>query len=88
MKISVIIGVVHMILGIFIKASNTLYFGRYIDFFCEFLPQLGFMALLFGYMDFLIIYKWCINWGYNSANAPSVITTMINIPLDTGHTVT
>jgi V-type H+-transporting ATPase subunit a len=45
------------------------------------------MALLFGYMDFLIVFKWCVNWGYNSANAPSVITTMINIPLDTGHTV-
>jgi V-type H+-transporting ATPase subunit a len=30
MKIAVIIGVVHMILGVFVKASNSLYFKRYI----------------------------------------------------------
>lgn len=32
MKISVIIGVIHMTLGIFVKAGNTIYFGKYIDF--------------------------------------------------------
>ena len=32
MKISVIIAVVHMTLGVFVKASNALYFGKYIDF--------------------------------------------------------
>lgn len=88
MKISVIIGVIHMTLGIFVKASNCLHFRRYLDFFCEFIPQLGFMLLLFGYMDFLIFYKWFINWGYDSPTAPSIITTMINIPLALGQTVT
>lgn len=33
MKISVIIAVVHMTLGVFVKASNTLHFRRYIEFF-------------------------------------------------------
>lgn len=33
MKIAVIIGVVHMTVGVFIKASNTLYFRKWIDFF-------------------------------------------------------
>lgn len=33
MKISVIIGVIHMTLGVFVKASNTIYFGRAIEFF-------------------------------------------------------
>ena len=87
MKISVIIGVVHMTLGILVKATNCIHFGRYIDFFCEFVPQLCFMLLLFGYMDFLIFYKWCVDWGYDSAVAPSIITTMINIPLQLGKTV-
>lgn len=62
MKIAVIIGVLHMTLGVFVKASNSLYFGKFMDFFFEFLPQLAFMVLLFGYMDFLIFYKWTVNW--------------------------
>ena len=88
MKISVIIAVVHMTLGIFIKATNCIYFGKWIDFFFEFIPQLLFMTLLFGYMDFLIVFKWLKDWGYYSPVAPSIITTMINMPLKLGKTVT
>jgi V-type H+-transporting ATPase subunit a len=62
MKISVIIAVVHMTLGVMVKASNTLYFRKYVDFFFEFLPQLTFMLVLFAYMDFLIVYKWLQPW--------------------------
>ncbi len=87
MKISVILGVTHMTLGIFIKATNSIHFGKYVDFFFEFIPQLTFMLLLFGYMDFLIFFKWTVDWGIDSPNAPSIITTMINIPLDLGKTV-
>ncbi len=32
MKISVIIGVVHMTLGVIIKATNSLYFKRKVEF--------------------------------------------------------
>lgn len=45
------------------------------------------MVLLFGYMDFLIVYKWTVDWGVDSTYAPSIITTMINIPLKMGQTV-
>lgn len=38
MKISVILGVAQMSLGVFMKALNSLYFGRTIDFTFEFLP--------------------------------------------------
>lgn len=51
------------------------------------MPQLIFLVLLFGYMDFLIIYKWTVDWGVGSTYAPSIITTMINIPLKAGSTV-
>lgn len=87
MKISVIIAVVHMTLGVFIKASNNIYFCRWLDFICEFIPQLIFMVLLFGYMDFLIVLKWLTDWGLYASDAPSVITTMINMPLKLGKTV-
>jgi V-type H+-transporting ATPase subunit a len=86
MKISVIIAVVHMTLGVFVKAANALYFRRFIEFFFEFIPQLAFMILLFGYMDFLIIYKWNQFWP-DPSTAPSIITTMINMPLKMGKTV-
>lgn len=87
MKIAVIIGVIHMTLGVFVKASNALYFHKKLDFFFEFIPQLIFMVALFGYMDFLIVYKWLQPWALYDANAPSIITTMINLPLRTGKTV-
>jgi V-type H+-transporting ATPase subunit a len=87
MKLSVIIGVVHMLFGIILKAFNSLYFKKWLDFIFEFIPQITFMTLLFGYMDFLIIFKWKVDWGYYSPVAPSIITTMINLPLGMGQTV-
>lgn len=43
------------------------------------------MILLFGYMDFLIVYKWLTYWP-DASVAPSIITTMINMPLKLGKT--
>jgi V-type H+-transporting ATPase subunit a len=63
MKISVIIGVIHMILGVFLKALNDIHFKNYKDVIFVFLSQLIFLVSLFGYMDFLIIYKWLVPWG-------------------------
>jgi len=44
------------------KAFNSLYFRRYIDFFFEFLPQIILLWSLFGWMDFLIFVKWLTPW--------------------------
>lgn len=38
MKLSVIFGVLQMSLGVFMKAFNSLYYKRYIDFTFEFIP--------------------------------------------------
>lgn len=76
-----------MTLGVLIKASNSIHFCQCLDLIFEFLPQLTFLVLLFGYMDFLIVYKWLTSWGYYNSHAPSIITTMINLPLKLGHTV-
>ena len=38
-------------------------------------------------MDFLIIFKWLKDWGYGNPHAPSIITSMINLPLMVGKTV-
>ena len=66
------------------KAFNALYFKRYNDLLNEFLPQILLLLLLFGYMDLLIIIKWLTNYSGHEHDAPSIITTMINIPLNGG----
>lgn len=49
MKLAVIIGVAQMLLGLFLKAANTIYFRQWLDFICEFIPQIIFMCCTFGY---------------------------------------
>jgi V-type H+-transporting ATPase subunit a len=78
MKLSVIIGVTHMCLGICMKAVNSIHFGSYVDFFFEFLPQLTFMLVTFGYMCVAIIIKWLQDWG-DGSTAPSIISIFINM---------
>ena len=85
MKISVILGVAQMSLGVFMKAFNSLKFRRHIDFFFEFLPQIILLWVLFGFMDLMIIIKWNTNYNeIEGAKPPSVITQMIVMCLNFG----
>uniref|UniRef100_A0A6B2KXL5 V-type proton ATPase subunit a n=1 Tax=Arcella intermedia TaxID=1963864 RepID=A0A6B2KXL5_9EUKA len=59
MKMSVIIGILQMSLGIVLHLMNALHFGHMYDVFYEFLPRLVFLWSIFGYLCFMIIYKWC-----------------------------
>jgi V-type H+-transporting ATPase subunit a len=62
MKMSVILGIIQMTLGICLKGINAIYFHSYLDFFCEFIPMILFDVGFFGYMLILIFIKWSINW--------------------------
>ncbi len=42
------------------------------------------MLVLFGYMDLLIITKWCTDWTGIEHASPSVITSMIEMALNGG----
>jgi V-type H+-transporting ATPase subunit a len=86
MKLSVILGVLQMSLGICMKAFNATYFKNKLDFFFEFVPQIILMMVLFGYMDLLIIAKWCTDWSGREHEAPSVISSMIEMALNGGAT--
>jgi len=55
MKTSVVMGIIHMSMGIILKGLNSLHFNRKLDFFHEFIPQLILLLCLFGFMDLLII---------------------------------
>jgi V-type H+-transporting ATPase subunit a len=84
MKMSVIFGIAQMSLGIFMKAFNSLYFKRYIDFFFEFIPQIILIWVLFGFMCLLIIVKWLTDWTGRTDRAPSIIGIMIAMFLGQG----
>jgi len=58
MKLSVIFGIIHMSIGIIIKAMNNIYFKDYPSLFTEAIPGLIILLGLFGWMDILIIGKW------------------------------
>lgn len=60
MKVSIILGVIHMCVGICLKAANSHLLKMPLDFYFEFLPQFLFMLSFFGYMVFEIFYKWTI----------------------------
>jgi V-type H+-transporting ATPase subunit a len=87
MKISVIIGVMHMSMGIFTKGLNQLYFGNKMIFWTEVVTGMIILNGLFGWMDVLIFIKWFYPMNPYSTDpkmmtrinqAPSIITIMIN----------
>lgn len=67
-----------MSFGILMKGVNNIYFKNYLDFLFDFLPQLIFMSVTFGYMCLAIIMKWLQNWG-DGSKAPSIIALFINM---------
>lgn len=78
MKLAVILGVVHMIVGILLRGLNSIRKRAYLDLFAVALPQLLFMMVTFVYMDFLIVYKWLKQFP-DPSKAPSIINTMISM---------
>jgi hypothetical protein len=62
MKMSVVFGVVQMVFGIILKATNDIKHRRRLDLWCEFVPQMIFMNGIFGYMVMLIVVKWNTCW--------------------------
>jgi vacuolar-type H+-ATPase subunit I/STV1 len=65
------------------------YFRRYVNIYCEFIPQLVFLLSLFGYLCFLVFFKWFMYGDgpdfdevHGSACAPSVLITFINMVLN------
>jgi V-type H+-transporting ATPase subunit a len=89
MKISIILGVLHMLFGVFLSLGNHKYFGNTVSIYAEFIPQVIFLCGMFGYLAFLMIIKWWIYYATNDeANlpnsqgcAPSVLITFINMVL-------
>ncbi|XP_077225892.1 V-type proton ATPase subunit a2-like isoform X2 [Tasmannia lanceolata] len=59
MKMSILLGVAQMNLGIVLSYFNAKFFGNNINVWFQFVPQMIFLNSLFGYLSLLIIIKWC-----------------------------
>ncbi|XP_076900406.1 V-type proton ATPase subunit a3-like [Bidens hawaiensis] len=58
MKMSILIGVAQMNLGIILSFFNAIYFKNPVNVWFQFIPQMIFLNGLFGYLSLLIIVKW------------------------------
>lgn len=91
MKMSIILGVIHMSTGICMVYFNAKFFRKRIDVIGSFIPQMIFMQCLFGYLVAMILYKWSVDWfevdaaGHAVRNSPpSLLNTMIYMFLSPG----
>uniref|UniRef100_A0A8C4E4C5 V-type proton ATPase subunit a n=1 Tax=Dicentrarchus labrax TaxID=13489 RepID=A0A8C4E4C5_DICLA len=76
MKMSVVIGVIHMTFGV------CLSFFNYCVFFVL-IPELFFMVCLFGYLVFMVVFKWIAYTPAQSKIAPSILIHFIDMFLFT-----
>ncbi|XP_023374050.1 V-type proton ATPase 116 kDa subunit a isoform X3 [Otolemur garnettii] len=84
MKMSVILGVTHMAFGVVLGVFNHMHFGQRHRLLLETLPELIFLLGLFGYLVFLVVYKWLKVSAASAASAPSILIHFINMFLFSG----
>ncbi|XP_074527282.1 V-type proton ATPase 116 kDa subunit a [Halichoeres trimaculatus] len=87
MKMSVILGIIHMSFGVILSTYNHIYFRKKYNLYLVFLPELLFLLCLFGYLAFMIFYKWLVFSAKDATRAPSILIHFINMFLMQGDAV-
>lgn len=85
MKMSIVIGVIHMTFAICLQVLNHLHFNKPELIWAEFLPQVLFMQSIFGYLIGCIIYKWSLDWEALGRNPPNLLNMLIKMFLSPGN---
>ncbi|XP_075152930.1 V-type proton ATPase 116 kDa subunit a 1-like [Haematobia irritans] len=87
MKLSIIFGVLHMIFGVVMSLVNYTFFKKGVNIIMDFIPQIIFLVLLFGYMVFMMFFKFVKYSGQadelplKPGCAPSILILFINMML-------
>ncbi|XP_062856933.1 T cell immune regulator 1, ATPase H+ transporting V0 subunit a3b [Trichomycterus rosablanca] len=83
MKMSVIIGIIHMTFGVCLSVFNFIHFKETSSVFLVLIPELMFMLCLFGYLIVMVIFKWVTYGPMHSDSAPSILIHFIDMFLFT-----
>ncbi|OQR67522.1 V-type proton ATPase 116 kDa subunit a isoform 1-like [Tropilaelaps mercedesae] len=78
MKTSVVLGVMQMMFGVFLSLGNHMFHKDTLSIYTEFVPQLIFLTLIFGYLVITVFLKWSIQY-VNTSCAPSLLLMLINM---------
>ncbi|KAJ6582039.1 V-type ATPase, V0 complex, 116kDa subunit family [Mycena capillaripes] len=84
MKMSVVLGVIHMTFALCLQVPNHIRFKRPIDICANFIPQMIFLQSIFGYLVLCILYKWSIDWSHSATAPPSLLNMLIGMFLTPG----
>ncbi|KAI8927172.1 V-type ATPase, V0 complex, 116kDa subunit family [Entophlyctis helioformis] len=83
MKMSIIMGVIHMSFGITLQVFNHIHFKRRVFIYTDYLPQIMFIWSIFGYLILIIMYKWLVHYE-NTSEAPGLLNQLIYMFLSPG----